>query len=162
MERDMGLMDAIDLAMEAEVNARDFYQKAVNRVSHPRGKDLLQQLANFEQGHFERLAELRRSLVANGEFIDYAGTEFKKKEFKVTEIDGVIEPNKEEILDILKMAIDSEKNAKDAYTGLAEKVDEPKGKEMFRKLANEEELHWKILNDEFYQMNNQGVWTWGD
>jgi rubrerythrin len=162
MDQDIGLLEAIDMAMEAEVNARDFYQNAVAKVSGERGRDLLQQLAEFEQGHFDKLSELRKSLTESGQYIEYGGIEFKKKVFNVTEVDGQMEPNKDEILDILKLAIDSEKSAKEAYLGLSGKVDDPKGKEMFRKLAQEEELHWKILNDEFYHISNQGVWTWGD
>lgn len=162
MEQDLGLMDAIRIAMEAEVNARNFYQNAAGKVSDERGRDLLQQLADFEKAHFEKLTELKESLDATGSFVEYGGMEFQKKVFNVTEIDGRIETNKDEILDILKLAIDSEKNAKEAYLGLSDKVEDPKGKEMFRRLAQEEDLHWKILNDEFYNLLNRGVWTWGD
>jgi rubrerythrin len=162
MDQDIGLLEAIDMAMEAEVNARDFYQNAIGKVSDERGKDLLQQLADFEQGHFNKLSELKGSLRESGKFIEYGGIEFRKKVFKVTEVEGQIEPNKQEILDVLRLAIDLENNAREAYMGLSTKVDDPTGKEMFRKLAREEDMHWRILNDEFYQINNRGVWTWGD
>ena len=72
---------AIDMAMEAEINARDFYQNAVEKISDERGKDLLQQLADFEQGHFDKLSELRKSLADTGEYVEYGGMEFQKKVF---------------------------------------------------------------------------------
>ena len=31
---------------------------------------------------------------------------------------------------------------------------------MFRKLANEESIHQRILEDEFFALSNQGVWGW--
>jgi len=29
-------------------------------------------------------------------------------------------------------------------------------------LAEEESLHEKILNDQYYSLHNTGVWSWGD
>jgi hypothetical protein len=31
---------------------------------------------------------------------------------------------------------------------------------MFRKLANEEMIHQRILEDEFFSISNQGTWGW--
>jgi rubrerythrin len=45
---------------------------------------------------------------------------------------------------------------------MADEAADPLGKEMFKKLAREEELHERILNDQYYSLNNNGVWTWGD
>ncbi len=161
MTDDLGLLEAIDIAMEAEANARNFYQKALETVTNERGRDLLKQLADFEQGHFDRLFELKESLTTKGEFIDYVGTSFKRDK-NVTEIHGKITGKKDDILDILRVAIDSEERARDAYIGFSENIGDPKGKEMFKKLAQEEELHWKILNDEFYNITNNEIWTWGE
>ena len=58
MDQDIGLLEAIDMAMEAEVNARDFYQNAVAKVSDERGRDLLQQLAESTTGRARLPVEL--------------------------------------------------------------------------------------------------------
>ena len=34
------------------------------------------------------------------------------------------------------------------------------GQAMFRRLAEEEMMHQRILEDEFYSLSNQGVWGW--
>ncbi len=161
MSKDLGILEAIDIAMEAETNARDFYNDSIEKVSNQRGRDLLKQLADFEQSHFDKLFELKESLTKSGEFIEYLGTSFERKK-STTEIHGKIGPNKDDILKILRFAIESEEKAKAAYKGLSEKVNDPKGKEMFKKLAQEEEMHWRILNDEFYNIVNKNLWTWGD
>ena len=69
---------------------------------------------------------------------------------------------KEDILSILSKAIEDEKNASAYYAKLADETDDLAGKEMFTKLAEEEKLHTKILNDQWYSLNNQGIWLWGD
>ena len=42
---------------------------------------------------------------------------------------------------------------------MCETVD-PKGQDMFRKLAHEENIHQRILEDEFFSLSNQGTWGW--
>ena len=31
---------------------------------------------------------------------------------------------------------------------------------MFRKLAEEEHTHYRILGDAYWNLNNRGVWNW--
>ena len=163
-DKNLGVLEAIEIAMEAELKAHQFYKDAVKKVSNERGKNLLQQLANFEQNHYDKLNELKASLKEKGEFIDYEGTDFTPYKSKMTaEISGKIESDKEDVLNILTMAIDAETKAQAHYSRMAEETSDTRGKDMFLKLAEEETLHRRILSDEFYQINNQnGDWFWGD
>ena len=61
---------------------------------------------------------------------------------------------------ILSAAIDNEKIAGERYRGLAEETADPRGQAMFRDLANEEKIHQRILEDEFYSLSNEGTWGW--
>ena len=33
---------------------------------------------------------------------------------------------------------------------------------MFKRLSQEEYTHFRILNDEYYNLNNQGKWVWAE
>jgi len=162
--KDIGILEAIEIAMEAELKAHQFYRDAVEKVANERGKNLLQQLADFEQNHFNKLNDLKKSLARQDKFIEYEGTQFKP--FKATvasEVSGKIESDKDNVLNILSMAIEAETKAAERYRKMAEKTHDPQGKDMFRKLAEEETLHRRILSDEFYQISNRGeIWFWGD
>lgn len=162
MGTQLGVMAAIDLAMEAEKKAHEFYAESAKKVANPRGKDLLLQLANFEQSHYDALAKLRGSLAAGGRFTHYEGTTFAP--FRPQgEATGKIEPHREDALSILQMAIQAETEAYERYRSLAAETEDPEGKAMFVKLADEELLHRRILNDEFYYLSNRGgIWFWGD
>ncbi|MBN2332263.1 MAG: ferritin family protein [Deltaproteobacteria bacterium] len=153
------VMEAIDLAMAAEQKASDFYTTAAARVSSARGRQLFLQLSEFEQGHFHSLAKLKDSLAGKGCFISYGGTSFTpiSVEGDALEISG---EEKKDIADILTMAIKNEKSAGAAYTKLAAEVDDPAGVEMFKRLAEEEAQHARILEDQFYDISNKGMWTW--
>ena len=164
VERDLNILDAIEIAMETELKANKFYSDAVSRASNARGKDLFKQLAEFELSHYQKLEKLRHSLEKEGKFVEYRGTSFEVfKSSGPSEAAGNIEQNKDDVLQILSMAIDLETKANERYRKMADETSDPTGKEMFLKLADEETLHRRILSDEFYQISNQGgVWIWGD
>ncbi|MCR4437761.1 MAG: ferritin family protein [bacterium] len=93
MKEQPTIIDAINLAMEAEKKAQQFYAESAGKVANERGRNLLTQLANFEQSHYEALDRLRTSLASAGTFTPYQGTTFAPYRPKA-EISGKIEPNK--------------------------------------------------------------------
>ncbi len=162
--KNVGLMEAIQIAMDAEAKANKFYSESAQKVTSEQGKNLLKQLADFEQNHYNKLNELKISLEKEGKFIKYQGTEFKP--FKIEQAPEAArkaEAHKEDVLDILGMAIDAESKAYQHYKRMAGETKDKDGKAMFEKLAEEETMHRRILSDEYYQMaNSGGLWVWGE
>jgi len=152
---------AIKVAMEAEKNAYQVYSKAAKKTKNPKGKDMFQQLSDFEMNHYQKLKELSKSLQEKGEWILYEGTYLKKKAIplKVEKVKG-----QEQLtdMDALKIAIKEEKKAQAYYRSMAELTKDPRGRNMYKRLADEEALHEKVLNDQYYSLHNTGVWSWGD
>jgi rubrerythrin len=152
---------AIRVAMEAEKGAYQNYSKAAKKTKNPKGKDMFQQLSEFEMNHYQKLKELLKSLQEKGEWILYSGTSLKKKmiPLKVEKAKG-----QEQLtdMDALKMAIREEKKAQTYYRLMAELAKDPRGRDMYKRLADEEALHEKVLNDQYYSLHNTGVWSWGD
>jgi len=152
---------AINVAMEAEKNAYQAYSRAAKKTKNPKGRDMFQQLSEFEMNHYQKLKELSKSLQEKGEWIIYSGASFKKKVIPLK----VEKPKGQEQLtdmDALKIAIREEKKAQAYYRSMAELTKDPRGKDMYKRLADEEALHEKILNDQYYSLHNTGVWSWGD
>ncbi len=152
---------AIKVAMEAEKNAYQTYSKAAKMTKNSKGRDMFQQLSEFEMNHYQKLKDLSESLQEKGEWIIYSGTSFKKRApIKVEK------PTKGQDqltdMDALKIAIREEKKAQAYYRSMAELTRDPRGKDMYKRLANEEALHEKILNDQYYSLHNTGIWSWGD
>ena len=162
--KNVGLMEAIQIAMEAEAKANKFYSDSAKKVASEQGKNLLKQLADFEQNHYDKLNKLKKSLEKDGKFIKYEGTQFKSFKIEIApEGSRKIEPNKEDVLDILGLAIEAETKAHQHYNRMAGETKDKDGKEMFEKLAEEETMHRRILSDEFYQIaNSGGMWVWGE
>ena len=164
MEEVQSEVEAIRIAMDAEMKAHKNYTRAAQKSANPKGKDMFSQLAAFELSHYNNLKSLLDSLSGGKGWTTYAGTQFSgMPECIEGEASSVeVSETKDEVLSILSEAIEDEKKACEYYTKLAEKTTDTAGKAMFKKLAEEEKLHTKILNDQWYSLNNQGVWIWGD
>ena len=158
------VIEAINMAMEAESKAREFYAHSAEKVSSERGKNLLKQLAEFEDNHYNRLNELKASLEEDKGYIDYSGTEFKPySPSSTSEVSGRLDAEKSDVLDILNLAIEAESKAYEHYSDMANNIDDEQGRAMFLRFAEEEKAHRRILSDEFYYMNNKNMnWFWGD
>ena len=152
---------AVKVAMEAENNAAQSYSKAAKKTRNPKGREMLQQLSEFEMNHYRKLKDLLKSLQEKGEWILYEGTSLKKKAISLK----MEKPKGQEQLtdmDALKIAIREEKKAQAYYRSMAELTEDPRGRDMYKRLASEEALHEKLLNDQYYSLHNTGLWSWGD
>ena len=154
-------IEIVKTAMGAEKDAYQAYSKAAKQTRNPKGRDMFQQLSEFEMNHYQKLKELLKSLQEKGEWILYEGTSLKKKtiSLKTQKSKG-----QEQLtdMDALKIAIREEKKAQAHYRAMAELTKDSRGRDMYKRLANEEALHEKLLNDQFYSLHNTGIWSWGD
>ena len=156
-------LEAIKRAMDAEMEAHTYYSQAAQKATNPKGKDMFRQLAALELNHYNNLKALHDSLHEGNGWTTYDATQNSD----TTHAPEGTDPSREEalkddVLSILSKAIEDEKKASAYYTKLANETTDPAGKELFTKLAEEEKVHTKILNDQWYSLNNQGTWVWGD
>lgn len=152
------LLDAIRVAKDNERIASESYRDAAQEIQHSVGKQLFLELSDFEQFHLEKLTALERSLIETGKFIDYEGKEFPLP--PLFEVKAAVEPAKKSLMTIITQAIGLEETAKKTYADLAEEIDDPQGKEMFKKLSSEEYNHYRILVEAYWTVSNFGVWKW--
>ena len=164
MTSDLNIMDALKIAMEAEEQAREFYLEAKKKISDPDARNMLAQLADFEQYHYDKLAVLWDSLDQEKGYITYTPPDIALPRISQDFEGGraTKERNLTTVTDVLGTAIDAEKAAHFRYTELAEQTTDPEGKAMFRKLAQEEHFHYRLLSDELYHLSNRGLWVWSE
>ncbi|MBN1137987.1 MAG: ferritin family protein [Anaerolineae bacterium] len=161
MTESLGIEEALNIAMEAELKAQAFYAQAAAWVQDPRGRDLLSRLAAFEQHHYQKLAELLQSLQLGGQFIAYEPAAVDQfAPLAAGEGAAALPEGLAGEADILSHAIQIEQAAGERYRVLADDTGDPAGRAMFRRLADEELVHQRILEDEFFSLSNQGVWGW--
>lgn len=154
--QDFDLLDAIQIAMEAEQKAAALYADAAQKTANPLGQKLFEQLAEFERHHYDKLVELEKSLRGEGAFAGYEGRELSMQ--VSGEVKSIEEAEKMSAMAIITMAIDVEREAEKRYTALAEQTTDPTAQSMFKQLAEEEHSHYLILNDAYWSLNDRGVW----
>jgi rubrerythrin len=152
------LLDAIKVVKENERIASDTYAAAAKKISNPMGKQLFEQLSEFEQYHFTKVSALEKSLIDKGTYISYAGKDFPLP--PLFEIKAAQELNRKSVMNIITDAIALEKRAQKTYSDLASQVTDPEGHAMFSRLAEEEHNHYRLLNEAYWTLTNLGVWKW--
>jgi rubrerythrin len=155
------IFSALDRAIQAEREAHAFYNSAAADTDDPGGAQMFRELAAFEKHHEEHLRQLKASLEAQEGWIHYPGRRISK--VPAAEAQGRKAVGSHAgALDALRVAIGAEERAVSEYRALAEAAPDARGQDMFQKLAAEEELHRKLLDDQYYALTNRGVWLWGD
>lgn len=160
IDQHQALREGIDLAMQAERDAARFYADAAEQTTDPRGRDLFRQLARFEQAHFTALKKFRENL-GHGAFEGYRGEELIPEKPAAPPL-TLSEIARRKATDAVDIAIKTEEQAAGAYRRLAGEANDPRLREFFTRLASDEELHRKVLEDQFLALTNQGFWIWGE
>lgn len=76
VDEKVGAMAALDIAIKAEAKAEEFYADQAKKVDEPRLRDLLEQLAGEEHGHYELLSAERNALTGQFYWFDMDSTPF--------------------------------------------------------------------------------------
>lgn len=152
------LLDAIRVVKENERFASASYWDAAGKIQSPAGKYVFEELSKFEEYHYNRLTALEKALEADGTFIEYEGREFPLP--PALEVPAAKEPVQKDVLTIITQAIELEENAKKAYADLAGQIDDPRGRQMFERLANEEYRHYQLLIEAYWSVSYLGDWRW--
>jgi rubrerythrin len=161
-EKDLTLVDAIQMALESEKKAVSAYSEIAKDAPHAALEKLFSGLAGLEQHHYDKVAELARSLAKKGKYIVYERCSISIP--PQSEVAGVAKDvligSKVSLMDVLTSAQDIEKQFDKQYTVLAAQTSDRDGKEMFEWLAKEERGHLKLLTDVYWNLNDRGVLAW--
>ena len=71
-----GAMQALDIAIQAELKAEDFYANQAETVAQPEFKELLLKLSTEEHGHYELLLAERNAMTGGFYWFDMDSSQF--------------------------------------------------------------------------------------
>jgi rubrerythrin len=153
MGKELNLLDAIQLAKQAEQQACALYSAAAQEATNPLVRRLFEHLAEFEELHYAKLVELEESLQDKGAFVKYEATEPPPMPAmsKVQHIEGV---RKASAIKVMNQAMQFEAKAEERYRTMAEQTADPDGRKMFERLAKEEHDHYQILQTAYFDLSN--------
>ncbi len=160
MSIEFNAFEAFQIAERIERNGAGFYRKAAELFDDPDISKMLLQLADWESGHERVFSNMRKQLSeeAPGQRIfKPEDVPFDPKAMAGLAVFGVgKEPSvelcgEESIIDILKMAIEKEKDSIVYYTGLKGFVPAQAGRDKIDDVIREEYRHIGILSQSLQQ-----------
>lgn len=145
-------------SMNKELEAKNFYNNAASKAQSRAGKKLFNELASFEQNHYDKVKGIIESRKREVDIeVDSQAQDILSIK---SEVEGEFEPNKDEIVTVINLAIDAEIKAQERYTKIAKLMSDEESKKIFQNLAQDERNHQRILEDEFYHLSNKGTIIW--
>jgi len=136
-------MDIFTFAMEKEKFSEDYYRQLGNKTSHKGLSHILTMLADEERKHFKMVEQMQKQTPQTKTDTDILGNArdiFEKMResaenfnFDVTE------------LELYEKARDIEKESRRFYLEKSEEATNASQKEIFKRLANEEQKHLVLI-----------------
>jgi len=146
MSRWNSVDEVLDFAIAREQEAVDFYLELAAQVASPALREMLQDFAEEERGHKEKLLGVKAGDKLRG--ADAAVTDLKMADYLV----DVAPRPQMSLAEILILAMKREKAAFSLYTRLASMISDPDVRKLFLALAQEEAKHklrFEIEYDEY-------------
>ena len=143
--------EIFEMAEQIERNGAKFYREAAQNASDPKVTEMLLSLAAMEDGHEQTFSDMRKELSAadkasnifdpDNEVAQYLQTmaDFHGIEGKASSTEKLT--GNETVAEILKIAIQAEKNSIAFYVGIKDMLTSKSGKRKIRDIIIEEMAH---------------------
>lgn len=161
--------------MSLERDGYNFYMQAAERASSQRGKEMFIDLAEQEEDHLRLLLAEYRTLEEGQDWLPYE--EAMEQDFELDPGDPdlpgeepeddlpVFTPEREISLEgdieALKYGLETERISRRLYAQGAEQSDDEQAKEAYEFLIEQEEQHYRILDNTYKYLTDNETW-WDD
>jgi len=158
----MTLEEAIKTAINYETKVRDLYKEAADKATDEAGRKVFSILGDEEQGHLDYLASRYKEWKESGHVkIEALGTVIPDKE-KIAQgirtlgqkVEGA---DYSEELDLLKRALQMEKDTGEFYQRMVRELDD-EGQRLFERFVEIEEGHYAIVQAQIDALTGMGFW----
>jgi rubrerythrin len=151
---------AMKTAIEMEKSGHRFFTEASEKVNHEVGRKLFTRLAAEEIEHLRTFEKIFTALaegtgwkeavdsVEPSERVPYFDD--ARKEFKVE--DQTVE------MDCLEEALDLERDTMQFFGKAMAEAESPEAKEIFKRILEEEQAHYDLIQAEIDSINGSGFW----
>ena len=138
-------MDIFEFAMEKEKFSENYYRELASKTGNKGLQNILKMLADEEAKHYKVVQQMRKETpekITDTKVLANAKEVFQKMRESTEKFNFNISE-----LQLYEKAKDIERETKQFYLEKANEVDNPDQKEIFKKLANEEQKHFIILEN---------------
>lgn len=137
-------MDIFEFAMDKEKYSELYYRDLAERTPHEGLKNILNMLADEEVKHYRAVEQMKAGTPkeeAETPVLDHAREVFEKMRASGEKFDFPVSE-----AELYAKAAKIEEESRAFYLQKAEEDENPVHKQIFRKLADEEQRHWLIVD----------------
>lgn len=153
----MNILDVMDIAIEREKGAHDFYSQAAEVTHDTRGKEMFVCLAQQELGHLNSLRRLKEALLESDSEIELgclSATDSKVIESMPTsEASGEV-TTATTAIEALQISMRAERASIELYRRTERSTTDPGAKMMFDEIVTEEQAHLLLLEAQYNALEN--------
>jgi rubrerythrin len=156
-------LEALQIAIQMEIDGKEYYLKASQESSNELGKKLLQSLATEEDTHRQKFQEIYSAIRSKkawpvSDFQPDGGKRLRTIFARATEeIRSTVKPLATE-LDAVQTAIEMENKTRDFYKSQSKNANYDTEKDFYETLASEESEHRLILLDYYEYLKDPAGW----
>ncbi len=138
-------MDIFEFAMQKEKFSENYYRELAGKTGNKGLQNILNMLADEEAKHYKIVQQMRKETpekITDTKVLTNAKEVFEKMRESTEKFNFDISE-----LQLYEKAKDIEQETKQFYLEKADEVDNPDKKEIFKKLAEQEQKHFIILEN---------------
>ncbi len=154
-------LSLLKVAIQMEVEGKNYYLKASQASHDELGKKLLESLAGEEDNHRQRFEEIFKAVSEGKPWPTLASQRVKNLKTIFTRTASGARPKVTTTateLDAVKVAMDLENKTYDFYQGQKDKAVQEIEKNFYTGLAKEEKRHYLALLDYYEYLKDPGGW----
>jgi len=158
-------LKALQQAMTIEREGLDFYQKAAGGTTDPRGQEVFRSLAQDEELHLRIVTQQYQALSEGGEWTP--SHELAEAEMDLGRpllfpagwegLKRAIRPDASD-REALLFALEIEHRNYEMYREAAQQTEDPRGKDMYQRLAGAEQNHFNLVMLNYEHVTTVGRW----
>jgi len=145
-----------------EINGRSFFEHAAARTHNELGKKMFEKLARDEISHLKTFGQLFAAHIGSDDWKRYVEEEEKGISSVIEELKTRVEKQEKEEraseLEAIRIGMELERKAIDFFDKSANETTDPKTKEIFSNICDEERLHYDLLQAQYDNVTQSGFW----
>jgi len=156
------IVGIIKESIRLELDGQSFFEHLANATHNELGKKMFTKLANDEAQHLKVFSEIFTNLVGEDwkKHIDDVkeGTKATMIEALAKKVESAGKEGRASELEAISMAMNLERNAIEFFSNAAKKTADAKARDAFNRIADEERLHFDLLQAQYDNLTNSGFW----
>ena len=155
--------DAIQVGLDTEKEGLEMYTRLAKESKNPVASKMFEGLSGDEKAHLKMIKEVARGMGLSDALEEaQEGSARQRMKTIFSDAKGIVDetlPAKADEFDAIRTAMQFEKKGYSFYQDAADEAADEDQKALFERLAEEENEHYRILEETLSYLEDAGAWT---